>query len=1142
MTNTIKFKYDKKDNNILYLKEYLFCTDEENQDLFIIFKFRNAYKQVLYAFEAEVTQYDEENNVLETSIFTYNNCEIRKKSDFVPYKKLHAYADCKSISVKIIYAKYSNKTFNEEYLANPNLLKKLEKDEKKKTKKEIKANKKEIKASFKKNKIKNKNKFKRITLPLSFIVILLLFFAFFYFQIINYERVNKTFVNENITYEIIKDTITVKKVDSDTKNVRIPKVLYSYNVTDIGKNAFEGSNVEQVIVDGNSINIDEYAFADCKNLKTISSANSTQITLNVKAGAFKNCTSLTAIPKLSNTIIESETFYGCTGLTSINLPNIEVVEANAFKNCTGLKSINLENAIIKDNAFSGINVVTTDGLTDISYKDNESTLFGNMFGVSNEIITSVNNINMKMEKVSKAYFNGLNIANLTYDKNTFFEFGSLSNTNIRSNKYELSDRFEVLNNEIISCNKAINNLTIDGSYTSILKNAIKESMIYSLTLNAPYLTYPTNFITDESSIQNLTINCGRFSGGVINKNNIYKISINASEVYGDFSDIFTKSDFENISVYGDKIPLSFFDKVINVNCFTISNEMEIFGSTTFKKININKLIIPILSTPLVSLGIDAKEISISGITDNPTSGFINGLNKVEKVEYYVNNSSSIIPQNFVINCSNLKELYVECGDNDCTFTLPFIGGNCPNLRKVSVPFVGGKISSLTSYNSFNESAKYTERLRLLSQNNGFANLLENNDTLCELDIKIISIYKSLSHIPESLETLVIRDTNINKYTFNSGLNIDNLVLLNCNIYSNSLDNLDVKTLFVNNISDTNYVTFNRALANQKYYSGTTSSIVDGLQAYDYDNYKYDIVYNNNVITYNGFYIYNISSYISNYLNDKINCSLYNYNNKNKNDLFITYNGNTNIFAFDNETININVINPIIVTCYDYYGNIFYETSVINDSIYLPIIPDDINNLSFIGWKDQYGNIISSTTEIKNDIKLYPIYKKKLVEKVSLELKNGSEYYYSSKYDTESSINVMVQVKAYKQIVGTYSVYKNDMFLSLNSIINGCDIELGFNANDVYCIRFSLDDYSSSGLIINKTTTLSNNEEAIKVNIDKTTVSVIEYSNTSIAVPYKQGYEFIGYYDQYGNKIYDESGKSITINYPDTIIARYNKLY
>ena len=158
------------------------------------------------------------------------------------------------------------------------------------------------------------------------------------------------------------------------------------------------------------------------------------------------------------------------------------------------------------------------------------------------------------------------------------------------------------------------------------------------------------------------------------------------------------------------------------------------------------------------------------------------------------------------------------------------------------------------------------------------------------------------------------------------------------------------------------------------------------------------------------------------------------------------------------------------------------------------------------------------------------------------MKNGSEYYYSSKYDTESSINVMVQGKAYKQIVGTYSVYKNDMFLSLNSIINGCDIELGFNANDVYCIRFSLDDYSSSGLIINKTTTLSNNEEAIKVNIDKTTVSVIEYSNTSIAVPYKQGYEFIGYYDQYGNKIYDESGKSITINYPDTIIARYNKLY
>ena len=158
------------------------------------------------------------------------------------------------------------------------------------------------------------------------------------------------------------------------------------------------------------------------------------------------------------------------------------------------------------------------------------------------------------------------------------------------------------------------------------------------------------------------------------------------------------------------------------------------------------------------------------------------------------------------------------------------------------------------------------------------------------------------------------------------------------------------------------------------------------------------------------------------------------------------------------------------------------------------------------------------------------------------MKNVSEYYYSSECDTKSLINVMVQGKAYEEKVGKYLVYKNNMLLSSNLIINGCDIELDFNANDVYCITFYLDGYSSSGLIINKTTNLSNNEEAIKVKIDKKPFSVIEYSNTSIAVPYKQGYEFIGYYDQYGNKIYDESGKSITINYPDTIIARYNKLY
>ena len=98
--------------------------------------------------------------------------------------------------------------------------------------------------------------------------------------------------------------------------------------------------------------IGKSAFANCKNLKSITIPNSVT---TIGERAFYNCTSLTSvtIPD-SVTTIGDYAFYNCTGLTSVTIGDgVTSISDDAFYNCTDLTSVTIPNSVteIGDRAF-----------------------------------------------------------------------------------------------------------------------------------------------------------------------------------------------------------------------------------------------------------------------------------------------------------------------------------------------------------------------------------------------------------------------------------------------------------------------------------------------------------------------------------------------------------------------------------------------------------------------------------------------------------------------------------------------------------------------------------------------------------------------------------------------------------------------
>ena len=124
--------------------------------------------------------------------------------------------------------------------------------------------------------------------------------------------------NEFSNFEITS-TGVLKKYFGTSKNVVVPKVVHGKEVTAIGDNCFKGTAVESVAIPGHIKSIGNYAFADCKNL-----------------------TSVTFLDKTVNVPIGDFAFYSCSKLKKIDLPITKTIGASAFESCTALTSVDIK--------------------------------------------------------------------------------------------------------------------------------------------------------------------------------------------------------------------------------------------------------------------------------------------------------------------------------------------------------------------------------------------------------------------------------------------------------------------------------------------------------------------------------------------------------------------------------------------------------------------------------------------------------------------------------------------------------------------------------------------------------------------------------------------------------------------------------
>ena len=157
----------------------------------------------------------------------------------------------------------------------------------------------------------------------------------------NDDLINATIHYKDYLYSLNSDNVSYTLTGIGDMPVGDMVILAAHNnlpITQIGNNAFKDTLIKSAILPNSIVRINQYAFADCKQLQSI--------TLNetldyIGMGAFLRCTNIKNII-IPNTVtyITDFAFQDCENLESITLSNnLSVIRASVFSRCKSLKNI-----------------------------------------------------------------------------------------------------------------------------------------------------------------------------------------------------------------------------------------------------------------------------------------------------------------------------------------------------------------------------------------------------------------------------------------------------------------------------------------------------------------------------------------------------------------------------------------------------------------------------------------------------------------------------------------------------------------------------------------------------------------------------------------------------------------------------------
>lgn len=150
-------------------------------------------------------------------------------------------------------------------------------------------------------------------------------------------------------HSTLNGVIVVQNTKNSAKEITIPPTFNGQPVIAIGDMAFyDNAELEKITLPNTIQKIGDFAFCDCKNLKTVVIQNMEAVT--VGEGAFYNCLALESLDFLV-ALTKPSTFSGCVNLKSVMV--CESIPKDTFRYCQCLKKIHWYGC--KDNIFAETN-------------------------------------------------------------------------------------------------------------------------------------------------------------------------------------------------------------------------------------------------------------------------------------------------------------------------------------------------------------------------------------------------------------------------------------------------------------------------------------------------------------------------------------------------------------------------------------------------------------------------------------------------------------------------------------------------------------------------------------------------------------------------------------------------------------------